>query len=160
METNTHTLAALWKDLWNGRLDLAAQIIAEDFVAHAAPFTGTGPDTLHGRDALTAWIAGTQAVLAPLRFTVQVGPIAGGDYFAVRWEAQGTYGGGFPGAAPEAVGRKIVFTGTDILRVARGLLAEYWVNSDTLLFLQQLGVRELPVLSVSASHTTAPGENL
>ena len=144
METNIHALAASWHDLWNGSFALADQIIAEDFVAHAAPFTGTGPSTLHGRDALTAWIAGTHAVLAPFSFTVQVGPIAGGDYFAVRWEAQGTYGGGFPGASPEAVGRKIVFTGTDTLRVAGGLLAEYWVNSDGLLFLQQLGVREVP----------------
>lgn len=159
METNTHTLAALWKDLWNGRLDLADQIIAEDFAAHAAPFTGTEPGTLHGRDALTAWIAGTHVVLAPLRFTVQVGPIAGGDYFAVRWEAQGTYNGGFPGASPEAAGRKIVFTGTDILRVANSLLAEYWVNSDGLLFLQQLGVRELPVLSFSPPHSIAQGAN-
>lgn len=147
METNT-ALAAFWKDLWNGDLDLAGQIIAEDFVAHAAPFTGTGPDTLHGRDALTAWIAGTHAILAPLSFTAQVGPIVSGEYFAVRWEARGTYNGGFPGAAPQAVGRKIVFTGTDILRVASGLLAEYWVNSDGLLFLQQLGVQELPGASL------------
>ena len=147
MKTNT-ALVALWKDLWNGDLALADQIIAKDFVVHAAPFTGVGPDTLHGRDALTAWIGGTHAVLGCLNFTVQVGPITDGDFFAVRWEARGTYPGGFPGASPEAVGRKIVFTGTDILRVAGGLLAEYWVSSDSLLFLQQLGVRELPGTSL------------
>ena len=156
METNT-ALSAFWKDLWNGRLDLADRIIAEDFAAHAAPFTGAGPDTLHGRDALTAWIAGIHAVLTSLRFTVQVGPVVSGDHFAVRWEAQGTYTGGFPNASASAVGREIVFTGTDILRVADGLLAEYWVNSDGLLFLQQLGVQELPVTFISTPHSTALG---
>jgi len=30
-------LAEPWKDLWNGNLGLTDKIIAEDFVAHAAP---------------------------------------------------------------------------------------------------------------------------
>jgi hypothetical protein len=62
----------------------------------------------------------------------------------LRWKAQGTYGGGFPGAAAEAVGRVIMFTGTDTLRVVNGMLAEYWANADSLLFFQQLGVKEVP----------------
>ena len=32
----------------------------------------------------------------------------------------------------------------DILRVADGKLAEYWGDADSLLFIQQLGVREVP----------------
>ncbi len=52
-------------------------------------------------------------------------------------------GAGFPGASPEAVGGPVTFTGTDTLRVADGKLAEYWANADSLLFVQQLGVREL-----------------
>jgi hypothetical protein len=43
-----------------------------------------------------------------------------------------------------AVGREVIFTGTDTLRVAGGQLAEYWANADSLLFFQQLGVREVP----------------
>jgi hypothetical protein len=45
----------------------------------------------------------------------------------VRWKAHGTYIGGFPGAAPEAVGREVTFTGTATLRIAGGMLAEYWL---------------------------------
>jgi hypothetical protein len=52
--------------------------------------------------------------------------------------------GGFPGASPDAVGREIVFTGTDTLRIKRGTLVEYWANADSLLFFQQLGVTEVP----------------
>jgi steroid delta-isomerase-like uncharacterized protein len=138
-------LAAQWKNLWNGDLGIADQIIAEDFVVHAAPLTGTGPDEIRGRDALKAWISGIHTVLTDLTFTIDVGPIADDEHLVVRWKADGTYRGGFPGAAPEAAGRELSFTGADILRIADGKLAEYWANADSLLFFQQLGIREIPV---------------
>ena len=62
----------------------------------------------------------------------------------MRWKAHGTYRGGFPGAAPEAIGRQVTFTGTDTLRIVGGQLGEYWANADSLLFFQQLGIREVP----------------
>jgi len=65
----------------------------------------------------------------------------------VRWKAHGNYAGGFPGAPAEAAGRLLTFTGTDILRIADGKLAEYWANADSLLFFQQLGIRDMPVAS-------------
>ena len=137
-------LADPWKDLWNGDLSITDKIITEDFVAHAAPITGTGPDEIRGRDALNAWVGGIHAIFPDLNFTIDVGPITDDNHMVVRWKAQGTYAGGFPGAAPEAAGRHITFTGTDILRIAAGQLAEYWAKADSLLFLQQLGVREVP----------------
>ena len=138
-------LAEPWKDLWNGDLTLTDKIIAEDFVAHAAPLTGTGSDLIRGREALNGWVSGIRAILPDLCFEIEVGPIADNDHMAVRWRARGTYGGGFPGASPDAVGREITFTGTDTLRIADGMLAEYWANADSLLFFQQLGIREVPV---------------
>ena len=65
----------------------------------------------------------------------------------MRWKARGTYDGGFPGASAEAVGRTISFTGTGTLRIADGKLAEYWLNAGSMLFSQQLGVREVPAQS-------------
>jgi SnoaL-like polyketide cyclase len=62
----------------------------------------------------------------------------------VRWKAHGTYCGGLPGAAPQAAGREVTFTGTDTLRIAGGKLAEYWANADSVLFILQLGVRYVP----------------
>ena len=44
----------------------------------------------------------------------------------------------------EVTDRTVTFTGTDTLRIADGLLAEYWANADSLLFFQQLGVRDVP----------------
>ena len=131
-----------WKDLWNGDLSITDKIIAEDFVAHAAPLTGSGPDQIRGRQALNDWISGIHAVLADLTFVLDVGPIADEQHLVVRWKARGTYRGGFPGASPDAVGREVTFTGTDTLHIADGMLAEYWANADSLLFIQQLGVWE------------------
>ena len=133
-----------WKDLWNGDLSITDKIIAEDFVAHAAPLTGSGTDQIRGRQALNDWISGIHAVLADLSFAVDVGPIADEQHMVVRWKARGTYRGGFPGASPDAVGREVTFTGTDTLRIADGMLVEYWANADSLLFIQQLGVQEVP----------------
>jgi predicted ester cyclase len=137
-------LASQWKDLWNGDLAIADTIIAEDFLAHAAPLTGTGPDEICGREALRGWIRAIHTVLSGLTFAIQVGPVADDEYLVVRWTAHGTYRGGFPGASPEAAGREVTFTGTDVLRIAGGQLAEYWANADSLLFIQQLDVREIP----------------
>jgi hypothetical protein len=137
-------LATQWKDLWNGDLGIADRIITDDFVAHAAPLTGTGPDEIRGREALKGWISGIHTVLTGLTFAIDVGPIADREHLVVRWTAQGIYCGGFPGASPGAAGREVIFTGADILRTAGGKLAEYWANADSLLFFQQLGVREIP----------------
>lgn len=137
-------LANPWKDLWNGDLGVTDKIIAEDFLAHAAPMTGSGPGEIHGREALNGWVSGIRAILPDLTFVIEVGPITDDEHMVVRWKAHGTYRGGFPGAPPEAVGREVTFTGTDTLRIADGKLAEYWANADSLLFFQQLGVREVP----------------
>jgi len=121
--TANAALAEPWKDLWNGNLSLTEKIIAEDFVAHAAPLTGAGTDQIRGREALNGWISGIHAVLADLAFAIEVGPITDEEHMVVRWKARGTYRGGFPGAPPEAVGREVTFTGTDTLRIAGGMLA-------------------------------------
>lgn len=133
-----------WRQLWNGELSQLEAIVAEDFVAHAALMGGTGDDTLRGRAALGQWIGGMHAVMADLVFNLDVGPITDADHLVVRWRARATYQGGLPGIPASAVGRAVNFTGTDILRVVDGKLAEYWVNSDTLLLMQQLGTHAAP----------------
>ena len=134
-------LAESWRRLWNGDLALLDAIVAQDITVHASLLGGSGDDTLRGRAALGRSIGDTHAVIDGLAFTYEVGPIEGRDHVVVRWRARGTYRGGLPGIADAAGGREVDFTGTDILRVAGGLLAEYWVNSDTLRLAQQLGAQ-------------------
>ncbi len=136
------TAAALvdpWLRLWNGDCTEAATLLTPDFTVHAAMMDGGDGSAVRGPDALVAWIGQVRAFAPDMAFSIEVGPITHGDHVVVRWNASGTYGGGVPGAqAP--VGTPLSFTGTDILRVEDGQLAEYWVNSDTLLLLTQLRV--------------------
>jgi predicted ester cyclase len=130
-------LAEPWRLLWNGDLSYTDKIIADDFVAHAAPLTGFGSDTIKGREALNAWVRGINSIIENLNFTIEVGPIVDADHLVVRWRASGSYKGGFPGAKAQ-IGKPITFSGTDTLRVEHGRLIEYWANADSLLFNQQL----------------------
>lgn len=139
--TENALLVEPWRALWNNDLSQTPKIISPDFVAHAAPITGSGDDTVHGREGLNAWVSGIHTLLPDLNFELSVGPIATDDYLVVRWLAQGTYAGGFPGAPEEAIGNHVRFTGTDTLRIKDGVIVEYWANADSLLFVQQLGIR-------------------
>ena len=128
-----------WVRLWNGDYARAAAVIAPAFRLHAAMMDGGDGSAVDSPQALVSWIAETRAIVADLTFVIQVGPIVDADRIALRWQAMGSYAGGLSGAGAPP-GTRVDFTGTDILRVANGRLAEYWVNSDTLLLLTQLQV--------------------
>ena len=104
MTISNAALAEPWRQLWNGDFTQLEAIIAEDFIAHATLMGGTGDDTLRGRAALGQWIAGMDAVMTGLAFSLEVGPITDADYLVIRWRARGTYGGGLPGASDTAIG--------------------------------------------------------
>lgn len=128
-----------WIAIWNGDYTPAGQIIAPDFTVHAALLDGGDASALNGVQGLLGWVQQLRAAFSRLVFTIEVGPIVEDEHIALRWIAAGTYGGGFPGATAP-VGTAVRFTGTDLLRVQHGKLAEYWVNSDVHVMLAQLGV--------------------
>jgi predicted ester cyclase len=127
-----------WIELWNGSIDLAGVIIHPDFEVHRVPMPHVS-EGLGGRDALVEWVKQTRAILDGLRFTVEVGPVVGGEMVAGRWFAEGSYQGGIPGATVPA-GTRVGFHGNDIWRAEDGLIREYWLSDDLLDLSQQLGV--------------------
>ena len=135
--TNTAELWQQWADLWNGKAG-AAGLVAPEFTVHAALVDGSPSSALRGPEGLAAMIAQIRAAFPDLTFTTEVGPLRDGEFLIGRWRADGHYTGGFPGATA-AAGAAIAFTGTDILRLSGGRLAEYWLNGDTLGLLRQLG---------------------
>ena len=142
-------LLAQWADLWGGKISLADELVTDDFVTHAAPMPWA-PDVgeTGGREALKKWISGGYRDLIPdMQNSADVGPIADEHYMVTRWKVEGTYNGGFPGSSLDAVGRRVAFTGTDIVRIEDGKFAEYWLNADSLVFMQQIGVHEVPALA-------------
>ncbi len=142
-------LLAQWAELWSGNIGLADDLVAADFVTHVSPLPwAPGVGETSGREALKEWISGGIRPLIPdMRFSIDVGPIADEHYMVVRWKVEGTYMGGVPGSSPDAIGRVIAFTGTDIVRVVDGKFVEYWLNADSLYFIQQVGVDGVPTLA-------------
>lgn len=123
-----------WIDeLWNGSYAGVREIVAPDFVFHQP-----GQEDVIGPDPLVERIAQAREPFSDIAFEISVGPIAEGDLVAGRWTARGRYAGGLPGATAEP-GTRIEFSGTDVLRVRDGLLAEYWVSSDGMHLMSQLG---------------------
>ena len=135
---------ALWKpwlELWNGDLNVADEIVAEDFVAHFAP-VGNSPGEVRGPEGIKQWIGGALAAFTDYSFTTTVGPLADEDMVAGRWVFRGVYQGGIPGASAAAVGERVEYAGMDIFRVESGRIVEYWLCADILQMLQQ--VRAIP----------------
>jgi ketosteroid isomerase-like protein len=100
-------------ELWQGSYDVADEILTEDFVGH-------WPDReVAGRDALVELIRETRAMFSTLDFTLAVGPLVDGELVAARWTGVGVL----------EDGKEVPLLGHDILRVADGRFAEYWVAS-------------------------------
>ncbi|MFI9640509.1 ester cyclase [Micromonospora sp. NPDC051925] len=132
-------LTRAWVQLWNGDYTLAERIISPDVRVRAALLDGGDGSAVKGPGGMVDLVGQIRSAFPDLRFDVEVGPIVDGDHVVVRWVANGTYGGGFPGATA-APGTAVRFTGTDTLRVKRGLITDYWLNADTLLLVTQLKV--------------------
>ncbi|WP_433195876.1 ester cyclase [Nocardia sp. CA-107356] len=139
MSADIARLVGEWQQMWNGDPSLATNLIHPEFQVHGAMVTGV---EISGPDSLAEWIAQFRAPFSTLTFTIDVGPIAQDDFVAVRWIADGTYAGGFPGASAEP-GTPVAFTGTDLLRTADGKISEYWVNADLNILMAALQVAVL-----------------
>jgi predicted ester cyclase len=136
-ETNT-TLLHRWIELWNGNLSHIDEIIAPAFVGHFPP-TISRQNEIHGSQALKDWIQMTLALFTDVQITLDEDPIIDDSIAVGRWLFRGTYQGGLPGAKAQ-IGTQIAFNGIDILRIADDNIVEYWVSSDGMYLMQQLGV--------------------
>jgi predicted ester cyclase len=125
-------------ELWHGDESVAAQIVAPDFVIHQVRSEPGESEAQRGPDAAVELVRMGRSPFSELTFAVEVGPIVEGDMVAARWSGRGAYAGGIPGASAPP-GTEVSFGGIDIMRVEGGLIAEYWVSSDGLALMGQLG---------------------
>jgi predicted ester cyclase len=135
MSTDPRELYRRWLlELWtSGEQALAEQLVTADFVGH-------WPDQdVHGPGELAAVIGQSLSFFQDVTTSIEVGPLVDGDLVAARWAFSGPYAGGMPGASV-AAGTEVTLRGADVMRVAGGRFAEYWVSSDTAQFAAQLGV--------------------
>lgn len=116
-----------------GRVNIADEIIAPNFVDHSGPpgFPASGPESF--RQLVTA----IRAAFPDLRATIE-DQIAEGDKVVVRGTMRGTHRGDLFGIP--ATGKSFEITAIDILRIVDGKVVEHWGNEDDLGMMQQLGV--------------------
>jgi predicted ester cyclase len=98
-----------------------------------------------GREDVRNFMEGFRAAFPDLNFWGAADLIAEGDYVVGRWEGGGTHTGPafsdfLIGSLPAASGRKMRFTGTTVLRVENGKIAEEVGLDDGVTALQQLGL--------------------
>jgi hypothetical protein len=113
---------------------LAAELFAGDFVIHQA-----GAEYPTGPAAAVDLIRQARAPFTGIEVGLEVGPIADGGLVAARWYFAGAYAGGL--GVPAEDGTRVRFGGIDIMRAEGGRLAEYWVSSDGMHLMAQLGAR-------------------
>jgi len=98
-----------------------------------------------GHEDIKAFMTGFREAFPDLCFWGAAELLAEGDFVVGRWEGGGTHTGPafsdfLVGALPAATGRKMRFTGTTVLRIEDGKIAEEVGLDDGVTALQQLGL--------------------
>jgi predicted ester cyclase len=127
-----------WGNPWNPSIvdELSAPDILLQYSLHAPR---------RGREDVKKFMTEFRRAFPDLKFGGVADLIAEGDYVVGRWEGGGTHTGpafsDFPiGSLPAASGRKMRFTGTTVLRLQDGKIAEEIGLDDGATALQQLGI--------------------
>jgi predicted ester cyclase len=127
-----------WGNPWNPAVvkELAAPDMLLQYSLHAPR---------RGRADVLDFMHGFRAAFPDLNFWGVADLIAEGELVVGRWEGGGTHSGPafndfLIGALPAGSGRKMRFTGTTVLRVRNGQIAEEVGLDDGATALQQLGI--------------------
>ena len=127
-----------WGNPWNPKVidELAAPDMLLQYSLH---------EPRRGRDDVRDFMTGFRAAFPDLAFGGAADLIAEGDHVVGRWIGGGTHTGPafddfLIGALPAASGRKMRFTGTTVIRVRDGRIAEEVGLDDGVTALTQLGL--------------------
>lgn len=134
-QENEAIVRRTWEELFNkGNLAAADELIAANFMNHAAPGAPPGPASF--KQLVTFY----RSAFPDAQFTIE-DVLADGDKVVMRNTFSGTHRGPFMGIAP--TGRHVSQEQIHIVRVASGQVVEHWAVRDDLSLLQQLGVVHL-----------------
>ena len=127
-----------WGNPWNPKVidELATPDILLQYSLHAPR---------RGREEVRQFMLGFREAFPDLNFWGTADLIAEGDHVVGRWEGGGTHTGTafsdfLVGSLSAHTGRKMRFTGTTVLRVENGRIAEEVGLDDGVTALQQLGL--------------------
>lgn len=118
--------------LEGGNLALIDEMVSDDLVDHD-PMPGQSSN----KDGVGFFVNTMRAAFPDLKATVMEPALADGDLEARYVVLTGTHQGELMGVA--ATGRRVEFSGIDIIRIDNGKVVEHWGATDTLALMQQIG---------------------
>lgn len=141
-EDNKAVVVRWFTDFWGKKvnLDVVDEIAAPDMLLKYSLH-----EPRHGRGDIKAFMTDFRAAFPDLNFWATADLIAEGDYVVGQWEGGGTHTGPafddfLVGGLPAATGRKMRFTGTTVLKVIGGRIAQEIGLDDGVAALTQLGL--------------------
>jgi predicted ester cyclase len=142
VEENKVIVGRWFTDFWGKtcNLDVVDQFAASDMLLQYSLH-----NPRRGHSDIKAFMTGFREAFPDLSFEGAADLIAEGDYVVGRWKGGGTHTGPaftdfLVGSLPAATGRKMQFTGTTVLRLENGKIAEEIGLDDGVTALTQLGL--------------------
>jgi steroid delta-isomerase-like uncharacterized protein len=130
MDNNEAVARRFFDDVWTGgRYEAADALLASNHQHHISGQTIVGPE------AVKQMARGLRGAFPDLEFVIE-DTIVEGDKVVVRWAAHGTHTGPF--GELTATGRRVEWTGIDLIHLADGRIVELWGNNDALGLVDQL----------------------
>ena len=142
-EIDNKAIVGRWfTEFWGKNCDLT---VVDELAAPEMLLQYSLHEPRRGREDIKAFMSGFREAFPDLNFWGTADLIAEGEYVVGRWEGGGTHTGPafsdfLVGSLPAATGRKMHFTGTTVLRVRDGKIAEEIGLDDGVAALQQLGL--------------------
>ena len=142
-EIDNKAIVGRWfTEFWGKNCDLT---VVDELAAPEMLLQYSLHEPRRGREDIKAFMSGFREAFPDLNFWGTADLIAEGEYVVGRWEGGGTHTGPafsdfLVGTLPAATGRKMHFTGTTVLRVKGGKIAEEIGLDDGVTALQQLGL--------------------
>ena len=118
---------------WQGKLDEALELVADDYVGHVPSLS----EPIRGKDGFREFLNSFLTGFPDGTITIDA-QIAEGEFVATRWTARGTHTGELMRMPP--TGKQVTIEGLTYSRIVDGKTREAWVSWDTLSLRQQLGL--------------------
>ena len=141
-EQNKALVGRWFTEFWGSKVNLN---IVDELAAPDMLLQYSLHEPRRGHADIKAFMTGFREAFPDLNFWGAADLIAEGDYVVGRWEGGGTHTGlafsdFLAGSLPANTGRKMHFTGTTVLRVSDGKIAEEIGLDDGVTALTQLGL--------------------
>lgn len=133
-EQNNAICVEFFDSAWNKGV-VREDLLSADAVDHSQ--VGGKTKTEPGAGSFKHIVGMFRHAMPDIRLTI-LDEIYTNDKVVHRWVLNGTDSGGVMGMPPS--GKSLQFTGTTVVRMQDGKIAERWANVDELGLLQQLGV--------------------